>query len=128
MRWMLALLIGCLLVCPALAGTTYRVTASMANGRVLTYDVSFGGGRMFEQYTAFDPESQEFVYLRFNRNEEAPEPAMHYWDHTTGHFVYLYNFPGVEHPLPIIPSIQEMAYCPFTGDEDYRSQPVIAYD
>ena len=45
------------------AGTGYKVTAKQGDKEV-TYEVKFGGGRRFEQWTAFDPASKKFVYLR----------------------------------------------------------------
>jgi len=127
MRYVLILLI-CLLAGPcALAGTTYQVTAN-SDGQVVEYNVNFGGGRMFEMYTAYDPASGEFVYLRFNRGQAAPEPAAQIWDHTTGRTIDLYDFPGVDHPLPVIPSIEDMAVCPKTGDANYKAVLHIIHD
>ena len=128
MRILLTLLFCLSLSMPSLAGTTYEVTASDADGNAVTYQVNFGGGKLFEQYTAYDPASGKFVYLSHRRGEKAPEPAATIWDHTTGKTIELYKFPDVEQPLPIIPSIREMAFCPKTGDKNYKSKPIIAYD
>ena len=128
MRTLLTLLFCAVLALPGFSGTTYEVTATDGDGNATTYQVSFGGGKLFEQYTAYDPASGKFVYLRHKRGEKAPEPAATIWDHTTGKTIKLYKFPDAEQPLPIIPSIREMTFCPKTGDKDYRSKPIIAYD
>lgn len=109
------------------AGDGYEVTAKQGD-KEITYMVNFGGGRMFEQYTAFDPASKQFVYLQWNRREPAPKPALTIWDHRTGELVPLYQFPDVKHPLPIIPSMEAMKVCPLTGDKNFKAKLVIAYD
>lgn len=111
----------------ASAGTTYEISSKLED-KTLTYEVNFGGARRFERYTAFDPESRQFVYLDWNRGTKPPTPAMKVWDHRTGETISLYNFPKVKHPLPVIPSIDAMKVCPITGDKDFKSKPIIAYD
>lgn len=128
MRYLLAALFCASLALPTLAGTTYRVTAKDNENKTVQYEVNFGGGRLFEQFTAYDPGTGKFVYLSFKRGEDAPKPAASIWDHTTGRTIDLYTFPDAEHPLPIIPSIRDMASCPKTGDKQYTSKPIIAYD
>ena len=128
MRYLFTLLFCAALAIPTMAGTTYRVSATDSNGKALTYEVSFGGGKLFEQYTAYDPASGGFVYLKWKRGEAKPKPAANIWDHTTGKTIKLYKFPDVDQPLPIIPSIREMMFCPKTGDKDYQSKAIIAYD
>jgi len=116
---MLGLLL-CLLAAPStMAGVIYQVT-STADGQTVEYNVSFGGSSVTAQYTAFDPASGEFVYIYFPRDGTPPQPAATIWDHTTGQTIDLYDFPGVEQPLPVIPSIEDMAVCPKTGDPDFR--------
>ena len=111
----------------AFAGTGYQVT-SKDGDKETTYMVKFGGGRAFQQHTAYDPESKEFVYLTWRRGEEAPKPVSKIWNHQTGETVDLYKFPGAKHPLPVIPSIKDMKVCPRTGDRNFKSQAVLAYD
>lgn len=123
----LALAALALLVSAADAGTGYKVTAKKGD-ETITYDVKFGGGRRFEQWTAFDPASKKFVYLDWTRGEAEPKPAAAVWDHRTGEAVKLYKFPGVDHPLPVIPSIEEMKVCPLTGDKAFKAVALIAYD
>jgi hypothetical protein len=113
--------------CSVWAGDGYEVTARQGD-KELTYMVNFGGGKLFEQYTAFDPESKQFVYLRWNRREPAPKPAMTIWDHRTGEFIQLYQFPDVKHALPVIPSMEAMKVCPFTGDKNFKAKLVLAID
>jgi hypothetical protein len=122
-----ALLSLVLLSGPAAAGTIYEVTASRG-GEKVTYQVKFGGGKRFEQWTAFDPKSKTFVYLRWDRGTPEPEPVATIWDHKTGETVKLYKFPGVEHPLPVIPSLNDMKVCPVTGDKKFTNGQVIIYD
>ena len=128
MRPLFALLFCLALTIPAEAGTTYEVTAANADGDTVTYNVDFGGAKLFEQYTAYDPASGDFVYLRWNRGDAAPKVAGEIWDHSTGKTIKLYKFPDVEQPLPVIPSIDAMKICPKTGDKDYQSKRIIAYD
>ena len=109
------------------AGDGYEVTAKQGD-KEITYQVNFGGGRMFDQYTAFDPESKQFVYLQWNRQEQPPKPAMTIWDHQSGELVPLYKFPDVKHPLPIIPSMEAMKVCPITGDRQFKARLVMAID
>lgn len=116
------------------AGTGYEVTAKEGD-KTVTYSVKFGGGRMFDQYTAFDPATKKFVYLTWKSRpigggepEAAPKPVAAIWNHETGKTIQLYKFPGVEQPLPVIPSIEAMKFCPLTGDEHFTARPTIAYD
>lgn len=116
-----------LLASAAGAGTGYKVTARKGDETV-TYEVNFGGGRRFERWTAFDPAAKTFVYLDWMRGEPEPKPAATIWDHRTGETVKLYKFPGVDSPLPVIPSVEEMKVCPLTGDKAFKAERVIAYD
>jgi hypothetical protein len=109
------------------AGTGYTVTAKQGEKEV-TYEVKFGGGRRFEQWTAFDPASKQFVYLQWPRGAAEPKPAATVWDHRTGETLKLYKFPGVESPLPVIPSVEEMKVCPLTGDKAFKAVARLAYD
>ena len=122
-----ALLSLVLLSGTASAGTIYEVTA-LRGGEKVSYQVKFGGGKRFEQWTAFDPKSKAFVYLTWDRGTPAPEPAAAIWDHTTGKTVNLYKFPGAEHPLPVIPSLEDMKVCPMTGDKEFTNRRVVTYD
>lgn len=128
MRYLFALLFCTILAIPLQAGTVYEVTATDGEGANVTYEVSFGGGKLFEQHTAYDPASGEFVYLKWNRGAAEPKATAEIWDHTTGQTIKLYTFPGADQPLPVIPSIKSMAYCPKTGDKNYQSKAIIAYD
>jgi hypothetical protein len=109
------------------AGTTYQVTSSTGK-ETRTYEVSFGGGKLFERLTAFDPQSKKFVYLDFRRGSPAPEPAGAIWDHRTGETLLLYKFPGVDQPLPLIPSVGDLKVCPFTGAKNLKIQVKEIYD
>ena len=129
-RWIkLAFVLPCLFTAgAAFAGTGYEVTAKNAEGEEVTYQVKFGGGKLFEQYTAFDPDSKSFVYLTWNRRGKKPEPASVIYDHKTGELIPLYKFPDAKHPLPVIPSMEAMKVCPLTGDEEFKAKVRIAYD
>jgi hypothetical protein len=116
-----------LLAAPAFAGTEYEVTSKQGD-KTITYRVSFGGGKLFERYTAYDPASKSFVYLSWPRNENPPEPVFSIWDHQTGRTLQLFKFPDVEHPLPLIPSIEEMKVCPKTEDPDFKSRLDVYFD
>ncbi len=109
------------------AGTGYKVTAKDGDKDV-TYTVNFGGGRRFERWTAFDPASKKFVYLDWTRGEAEPKPAATIWDHRTGETTKLYKFPGVDSPLPVIPSIEAMKVCPLTGDKKFKAERFLNYD
>ena len=119
-----SLLIGTSL---ASAGTIYKVT-SQDGERTITYEVRFGGGRLMDQFTAFDPETKKFVYLQWDRKGKPPAPAMKVWDHRTGETIPLYQFPGAKSPLPVIPSIDAMKACPLTNDKNFKAKPHIFID
>jgi len=111
----------------ASAGNIYKIT-SRDGEKTITYEVRFGGGRLMDQFTAFDPEAKKFVYLQWNRNGKPPTPAMKLWDHRTGETVPLYNFPDARHPLPVIPSLESMKACPLTNDKDFKAKLHIIVD
>ncbi len=111
----------------SLAGNVYDVTSTDGMTTV-TYRVRFGGGKLFEAYTAFDPASKKFVYLEWKRSDEAPKPVLTFWDHRTGETVALYKFPDVKDPLPVIPSIEDMKVCPMTGDKKFEAKLTIIVD
>ncbi len=102
----------------ASAGNIYQVT-SKDGEKTITYEVRFGGGRLMDQFTAFDPGTKKFVYLQWKRRDQPPSPAMKIWDHRTGETISLHQFPNARHPLPVIPSIKAMRVCPLTGDKDF---------
>ena len=109
------------------AGTTYRITSTDGK-KSIEYTVDFGGGKLFEKLTAFDPKSNKFVYLSWNRDNPAPTPAGTIWDHRSGELIRLYKFPAVDQPLPAIPSIKDLKVCPFTGDKKFKAEPFVVYD
>jgi hypothetical protein len=130
------------------AGTGYEITSTDGEETV-SYMVKFGGGMMFNQYTAYDPASKKFVYLTWENSRgsntgrvrgssetqgepavppKAPKPVCSIWDHHTGKTTDLYQFAGVKHPLPIIPSLKEMKVCPITGDRKFKAKAVLAFD
>jgi hypothetical protein len=109
------------------AGTTYRITSTDGK-ESMEYNVDFGGGKLFEKYTAFDPKSKKFVYLSWERDEPAPKPAGTIWDHRSGELIRLYKFPKVDQPLPVIPSINDLKVCPFTGDKKFKAVPSVVFD
>lgn len=127
LRYALPLLLLSLLTNLGLAGTGYEVTSTDGE-RTVTYKVNFGGGRMFNQHTAYDPASKKFVYLSWKRGEPDPKPVCSIWNHQTGETIELYRFPKVKNPLPIIPSIDAMKVCPRTGDKNFKHERRIAYD
>jgi hypothetical protein len=109
------------------AGSEYQID-SKSGEKAVTYVVQFGGGKLFDRYTAFDPKSKKFVYLDWKRDAASPRPAATIWDHRTGESVRLYKFPGVEQPLPVIPSIEDMKVCPLTGDKHFQAKRIRFYD
>ena len=127
LRLTLIVLFSLFLCTSTSAGETFEIT-SFDGEKKITYTVNFGGGRAFEQLTAFDPVSKEFVYLTWRRGEEAPEAVGEIWDHETGKTRKLYRFPNVEHPLTVIPSLESMKVCPLTGDREFTSKRTIIYD
>ena len=117
-----------ILSCGALyAGATYEVT-SESKGEKTVYEVSFGGGFLFEQFTAYDPETKKFVYLTWKRGENPPKPAGVIWDHKTGKNIELYKFPEAKQALPIIPGIGHLLTCPITGSKNLKKEVTIMYD
>ncbi|MDY3562328.1 hypothetical protein R5W23_003793 [Gemmata sp. JC673] len=123
----LAVAVLALTAAAAEAGNVYKITAKKGDEEVV-YNVKFGGGRRFEQFTAFDPVSKKFVYLTWNRGETAPKPAATIWDHRTGETIKLYTFPDVETPLPAIPAVDAIKVCPMTGDKGFKVEKTIVYD
>jgi hypothetical protein len=111
----------------ASAGNIYKVT-SQDGDKTITYEVRFGGGRLMDQLTAFDPETKKFVYLQWKRSDEKPAPAMKIWDHRTGETILLYRFPDAKNPLPVIPSIDAMKVCPLTNDKSFKAKLHIIID
>jgi hypothetical protein len=124
-----ALLLSTMIFNPALsfAGTIYEVTVK-SNGESQTFNVQFGGGQQFEQWTAFDPASKTFVHLEFPRLGEKPAPVATIWQSQTGESIPLYQFKDAKHPLPRIESIEQLKVCPFTGSKDLKAVPIIAID
>jgi len=53
---------------------------------------------------------------------------MKFWDHGTGETISLYKFPHAKHPLPVIPSIKAMKFCPFTGDKNLKAERCVMFD
>ena len=127
LRCTLALSSLLLLANSTFAGIGYEIT-SLQGEKTVTYMVNFGGGFMFEQYTAYDPISKAFVYLQWPRDGKAPQPVGKIWDHRTGETLDLYKFPAVNHPLPVIPSIKAMKVCPVTGSPKFEAKELIAFD
>ena len=111
----------------ASAGNIYKVT-SQDGDKTISYEVRFGGGRLMDQFTAFDPETKKFVYLQWERKGKAPIPAMKLWDHRTGETISLYRFPNVKNPLPVIPSIDAMKVCPISNDKTFKAKLHIIVD
>ena len=109
------------------AGTGYEVTVK-TDEETKSYIVIFGGGRLFEQHTGFDPVTKKFVYLRWLRAEEPPKPVAKIWKHDTGEIIQLFKFPNAKNPLPVIPSIKAMKVCPFTGSQELKAVPRLAID
>jgi hypothetical protein len=111
----------------ASAGNIYKVT-SQDGEKTITYEVRFGGGRLMDQFTGFDPETKKFVYLQWDRKGKPPTPAMKLWDHRTGETISLYSFPNAKNPLPVIPSIDAMKVCPLTNDKNFKATLHIIVD
>jgi hypothetical protein len=109
------------------AGNDYRVTCRDGD-KTITYEAKFGGNKLLDRYTAFDPASRKFVYLQWKRDGAAPEPAGKIWDYRTGEVVPLYKFPDVAQPLPVIPSIEAMKICPLTGDKNPQVELLRIHD
>ena len=126
-RILLAAMTLLITISSATAGDIFEVK-SRDGDKEITYQVQFGGGFLFDQYTAFDPATKKFVYLTWKREGKPPEPVMSIWDHRTGDTIPLYKFPDVKNPLPIIPSMEAMKVCPMTGDKKLTSKLIIIVD
>ncbi|MBN01974.1 MAG: hypothetical protein CMJ77_22945 [Planctomycetaceae bacterium] len=74
------------------------------------------------------PFQKKFIYLQWPRNADVPKSVSQVWDHDSGQTIKLYQFPDIKHPLPVIPSMEAMKFCPATGDGNFKAKPVIAYD
>ncbi len=111
----------------ATAANIYQVTGNDGD-KTVTYEVTFGGGKLFDQMTAFDPETKKFVYLQWKRTDEKPAPVMKVWDHRMGETILLYKFPDAKNPLPVIPSVDAMKVCPLTGDKNFKAKLHIIAD
>lgn len=111
----------------AWAGSIYQVTSKKGD-KTVTYEVRFGGGRLMEEMTAFDPQTKKFVYLQWERDGKRPAPVSRYWDHHTGETIPLYRFPNAKNPLPAIPSAEAMKACPVTGDKNFKLKLTAMYD
>lgn len=124
-----ALFLSTMFLTPALtcAGDIFEVTVKN-NGEPKTFNVQFGGGEQFEQWTAFDPESKAFVYLDFPRLGEKPTPVATIWQSQTGETIPLYQFKNAKHPLPRIESMAQLKVCPFTGSKDLKAVRIIVVD
>ena len=109
------------------AGQRIQVTAG-EGAEAVTYDVDFGGGKLMEKFTAWDPAGKKFVYLNFPRRGNAPKPAGTIWDFRSGETISLYSFPGVDQPLPVIPSADDLKICPKTGKKITEKKTKIFYD
>lgn len=127
MRKALAVLLLALMSGTALAGTIYEVTAKKGDEEV-KYRVKFGGGKAVNVWTAFDPATKQFVYLTWKRTDPMPEPVATIFDHRTGETIKLYKFPKAEHPLPLIPKLDDLKVCPITGDKNFSAKRVGNYD
>lgn len=111
----------------ASAGNIDQVT-SRDGDKTVAYEVRSGGGKLMDQFTAFDPESKKFVYPSLERKGKPPAPVMMVWDHRTGETIPHYAVPNVKNPLPAIPSIEVMKVCPVTGDKDFKAKLHIIVD
>ena len=127
MRYTLTFLLLVLFADSSFAGMAYEVTSRQGT-KTVKYMVNFGGGRMMDQWTAFDPVSKKFVYFGWSRDQSTPLKVGSIWDHESGVTRDLYKFPNVPHPLTVIPSISAMKVCPVTGDRKFTIRPVLAYD
>jgi hypothetical protein len=127
-RVLLFVVVGVLMgTSSASAGNIYQVT-SQDGEKTITYEVRFGGGKLMDQFTAFDPETKKFVYLLWDRKGKPPSPAMKIWDHRTGETISLYDFPNAKNPLPVIPSIDAMKVCPLTNDKHFKAKLHVIVD
>jgi hypothetical protein len=111
----------------ALAGHIYEIEVQH-EGQTKHYSVQFGGGERMDSWTAFDPESQQFVYLKFPRGEAGPQPVATIWDSRTGETISLYKFDGAKHLLPRIESLKQLQVCPFTGSKELKVVATIVID
>jgi hypothetical protein len=123
------LVITCLMLFSAAlrAGEGHEVTST--DGKTTkTYMVRFGGGKLNEMATAFDPASQKFVYLHWKRDTPMPKPTGSIWLAATGETIPLFKFPDVETPLPVIATVKDLKVCPFTGDKNLKTELKMFFD
>lgn len=102
--------------------------------------VTFGGGRMFEQKTAYCCACKKFVYLRWSRGGRPgfdgkvklkPEPLGQVWDSATGRVLTLYACPECQAPAAEIPTRKDLKVCPQCNKGHFdleNARPAVAID
>ena len=91
--------------------------------------VIFGGGRMFNQVTAWCDPCGKFVYLRWKRSEAEPKPLATIWDAETGRKLTTYACPDCGKPATMVD--ENMKFCPKCGKAEFGKDPnapVMAVD
>lgn len=126
----LPLLVVLALVFSALvhAGTEYEVACENKDCG-FTSNVSFGGGKAFDQITGFCIPCEKFVYISWQRNAEEPAPAAKIWDAGSGAIISLYPCPNCGNLFMPIADIQTLKYCPICRQETLkRKAKITMYD
>ena len=91
-------------------------------------EVEFGGGKQFNQMTGFCVECDDFVYIRWNRDEKKPEPLGQVWNPATGESHPVYACPECGKPFLAIPSIHDVKHCPKCDKETLESKLKMIID
>jgi len=100
------------------SGEFYLITSSDGN---TSYKLRFGSGKAGgSSLNGFDPVTKKLVVIHLKPGEAKPKPVAKIWDHKTGKTIPLYKFPDVEQPLPVIESIKDLTFFPFTDSKDFE--------
>ena len=103
-----------LIVGVALAGAAYEVVCAN-KGCGFKETVRFGGSKRFDMITGYCAACEEFVYITWDRREQAPEPMGQVWDSASGKTLSVYACPNCDESFLSIPSILDLKHCPQCG-------------
>lgn len=107
------------------AGKAYELICKSCGYKA---EVEFGGGKQFDQLTGFCVECDDFVYIRWKRDEKKPEPLGWVWNPATGESSPVYECPECGKPFLAISSIHDVKHCPKCRKETLESKLKMIID
>ena len=121
------IIIGLIVVCTTLvfAGKAYELICKSCGYKA---ELEFGGGKQFGQITGFCVECDDFVYIRWSRNEKKPEPMGRVWSPATGESNPVCACPACGKPFLAISSIEDVKQCPKCNKETLESKLKMIID